>query len=130
MKQDPYDFFLPLAIADKKAAINAIVAGTIAAALLTISSGLVAAVWFVRGVDSPAIDRDILLAATVIFAVVTVGTWKRVLSAAIVGMVMGVILITWLAKSGQIVAAVILAVPSIGGFMTAARGILTLKPHR
>ena len=62
-----------------------------------------------------------------VLAILTFGIWKHVLTAAVLGLLVGAATIGWTIWRGEMVAAVILAVPFVGGFVTAARGILALK---
>jgi len=68
-----YTFFLPAAISDRSAAINAVVAGVIAGALMTLVLGVPGVVWLLR--DGGKSQTTVALCeATVILAIVTIGT--------------------------------------------------------
>jgi len=68
-----------------------------------------------------------LLAGTVILGVVTIGIWKRILSAAVIGLLVGMGLMVWTVLRGEVVTALLLTIPVVGGFLTAVRGIAVLK---
>jgi hypothetical protein len=112
MKQDFYAFFLPTRIIDRSAAARAVAAGAVAGFLLAITSGLAAVILLYKDANVTAI---------------TVGTWRRILSAALLGLVLSVIVVTWELQRGQIAFAIVLGTPLVGGFLAAVRGIVALK---
>jgi len=118
MKQSLYAFFLPSSIPNRKAAASAVAAGAVAGALLTVVMGVAC----VLGRASAP-----LLAGTVILGVVTIGIWKRILSAAVIGLLVGMGLMVWTVLRGEVVTALLLTIPVVGGFLTAVRGIAVLK---
>ena len=126
VRENFYTFFLPATIPNRSKAINAVVAGVISGALLTLVLGVPGVVWFIRdgGTSQTTVT---LLTATAILAIVTVGTWKRIVSASILGLVSGVLMVAWNLWHHQTAAAILLAIPFVGGFWTATRGILALK---
>ena len=89
MDQDFFAFFLPGPITTKRVAVRAIVAGAIAGSLLTLTFGVAAIVVLLRSGGRSQHTADIL-ATTLVLHVLTVGTWKRVISAPIVGIFLNV----------------------------------------
>lgn len=67
--------------------------------------------------------------ATIVLILVTVGTWKRIVVAPLVGLVVASVAIAWVISHGKI-AVIVLIVPLMGGFWTATRGIAALKRLR
>lgn len=126
MRESFYSFFLPRSIADRNAAISGIVAGVIAGFLLTLVTGIASVVGYLRASGGTELTAG-PGAIAVIMAIVTFGVWKHILSAAVLGMVVGIALIVWAIRHGQVVEALLLATPVVGGFWTAARGMITLK---
>lgn len=126
-RQSLSDIFLPSEISDRKAATAAVAAGSISGALLTLFRAITTAMLFLRRGVNPG--NWLCFAATAFLAMVTVGTWKRVLIAPILGMPFGGALVVWGVTHGT-GAAVILVLPFVGGFWTAVRGIATLKRLR
>jgi hypothetical protein len=57
---------------------------------------------------------------------VAIGTWKRIWLAPMIGLLVGVAIVTWQLVLVKI-AAIVLIVPIVGGFWTAMRGIAFLK---
>jgi hypothetical protein len=129
MKENFYTFFWPGAISDRRSAIHAIVAGVIAGSLLTGVVGLAGLLYFVRGGASSQV-ADVLFVTTLVLAVVTIGIWKHILSAALLGVVFGLAFMSWLVRDGELAIATVLFVPFVGGFVTAARGVWALKRDR
>jgi hypothetical protein len=126
MKQDFYAFFLPTRIIDRSAAARAVAAGAVAGFLLAITSGLAAVILLYK--DANDHQRAFwLLGATALVTAITVGTWRRILSAALLGLVLSVIVVTWELQRGQIAFAIVLGTPLVGGFLAAVRGIVALK---
>jgi hypothetical protein len=126
VRENFYTFFLPATIPNRSKAINAVVAGVISGALLTLVLGVPGVVLFIRD-GATSQTTVILLTATAILAIVTVGTWKRIVSASILGLVSGILMVAWNLWHHQPAAAILLAIPLVGGFWTATRGILALK---
>jgi hypothetical protein len=124
MKEGFYGFFLPAVISDRRSAISAIAAGAIAGSLLTLVTG-VAAVYSLSQSSGRSEATVLLVSAALVAVIVTIG--KRILSAAILGLVEGAALLAWAAMRGQLTAAIVLAVPLVGGLLTASRGIVILK---
>ncbi len=58
--------------------------------------------------------------------IVTIGTWKRIIAAPALGLFVAVAAMIWAMTQGHGIA-IFLAVPVIGGFWTAMRGIVVLK---
>lgn len=126
MKQNFFEFFLPTTISDRRAAARAVAAGSFVSLILAASAGVATAVLlFKDGISSQKFL--FCLGATSILIGVTVGTWKRLLLAAVVGLLVSVMILVWQIRSGAIATAVVLAIPLIGGFCTAIRGIIALK---
>jgi hypothetical protein len=122
-----YALFLPSAIPDRAAAINAIVAGTIAGLLLTAISVGVGVMLLVRlGVESP---RTVSLFAMILASsIATVGTWKHYAPAAITGLFAAIAFLWWAALTIQSpVLLLIVGIPVVGGFWAGFRGIVVLK---
>ena len=67
------------------------------------------------------------LSASAILVAITVGIWKRVLLASVVGLVISVIVLVWQLRNERIAAALVLAVPLLGGFSASIRGIVALR---
>ncbi len=122
-----FALFLPSAIPDRAAAINAIVAGTIAGLLLTAISAVVGVMLLARlGVESPTTVS--LLAMILASSIATVGTWKHYASAAIVGLFAAIAFMWWAALTTHSpVLLLIVGIPVVGGFWTGFRGIVVLK---
>jgi hypothetical protein len=126
MKQDFFEFFLPGSILDRQSAARAIAAGSVAGVLLMTTASVSAL--FLLFKDESHHERALwLLSAAIALSVVTIGTWKRVIAAPLIGQLFGLIAVAWLLGRREIVEAVILAIPCIGGFWSAVRGILFLK---
>jgi TctA family transporter len=126
MKQDFFEFFLPTTILDRGAAARAVAAGSIAGGLLAITSGISTVILLFK--EESEHQRIIwFLGATIVFAAVTVGTWKRMLSASLLGLLLSVVLVGWELQHRQIAIAIILATPLVGGFLAAVRGIVAFK---
>jgi hypothetical protein len=124
------DFFLPSAIPDRKAAAGAVAAGFLVGLLLALLSGVAAAILLIRDGRTPtALICDF---TTFVMVLVTVGTWKRIWLAPLIGLIVGIAIVTWQLALGKI-AAIVLIVPMVGGFWTAMRGITFFKrpqnPH-
>jgi len=121
-----YAFFFPATIPDRGSAARAVVAGVIASGMLAIVLGIPGLVWLLRSRGNSQLGVT-LTAASLILVAVTIGTWKEVLSAPIIGILFGLYVIVWSLSHHQIAAAILLAVPLVGGFWTATRGILALR---
>jgi hypothetical protein len=120
MRSDFNRFVLPIAVTNRKAAVNAIAAGVLMGSLLALLSGVAAAIVGLRHGD---IKTTALCSATaLVMALVTIGTWKRVWLAPLIGLFVGVAIIAWQLALGKIVA-IVLIVPIVGAFWTAMRGI-------
>src|SRR5260370_38898035 len=123
-KQDFYEFFLPSTIPDRKSAARAVAAGSVAGFIMFAVFAVITVILFVRqGSTSMLVVTSI---ATVAMILVTVGTWKRIVAAPLVGLVIVSVAIAWEISHGKI-AAIVLIVPFMGGFWTATRGIAALK---
>ena len=118
------EFFLPSAIPDRNAAAGAVAAGFFVAFLLAFLSGLAAAILLIRDGSTPT---ALLCASfTIAMILVAIGTWKRIWLAPMIGLLVGVAIVTWQLVLGKI-AAIVLIVPMLGGFWTAMRGIAFFK---
>jgi lysylphosphatidylglycerol synthetase-like protein (DUF2156 family) len=126
MKQDFYTFFLPATIPNRRAAISAVSAGVIAGSLLTLVMGVAGVAGLLRG-GGKSQTTVVVLAAAVLLLIATVGTWKRILSAPVIGLLVGIGVVGWALWHRELAVAILLVVPFVGGFWTAARGIVTLK---
>jgi hypothetical protein len=127
-KQDFYEFFLPSRITDRKSAARAVAAGFFAGFIMSCVFGAVALILLVRdGGTRAAIAASV---ATIVMVLVTAGTWKRFLAAPVIGLVVTAVTIAWEIYQGGKVAAIVLIVPLMGGFFTAARGIAALKRNQ
>jgi O-antigen ligase len=117
------EFFLPSTIPDRKAAAGAVAAGFFVGLLLAFLSGLAAAILLIRDGRTPTA----LLCASITFVMtlVAIGTWKRIWLAPLIGL-LGVAIVAWQLALGKI-AAIVLIVPIVGGFLTAMRGIAFFK---
>jgi len=123
-KQDFYEFFLPSVIPDRKAAAGAVAAGSIAGFLLIFLFGVTSTILLVReGRTSTSLLSSIV---TIVMIIVTIGTWKRIIAAPALGLFVAVAAMIWAMTQGHGIA-IFLAVPVIGGFWTAMRGIVVLK---
>lgn len=121
-----YGFFIPAMIPTRKAAISAVIAGVVASSMCAFTAGVAGAVSLARlGLASQ--ETESLLAITFVFLIITGGIWRHLLSAAAVGLILGVGGVAWGLWNNQIVAVILLVVPIIGGFATSIRGILFLK---
>jgi hypothetical protein len=69
----------------------------------------------------------LLVTSTVFFGLVTIGTWKRVLGAPLIGAAAGIVVARWLFTRTDVVSALFMTVFMVGGFIAAARGIYTLR---
>jgi hypothetical protein len=120
-----YTFFCHWAT-DRSTAVGAIVAGCIAGLLLTLTFmvGTVASA-LQTGWTSHAIPTE--LALTCVTGLVTLGTWKRILAAPIIGALIGIGIERWLMGRHELAMAVIAFVPFVCGFFTAARGVFVLR---
>jgi hypothetical protein len=126
-KQNFYEFFLPSAIPDRKSAARAVAAGSIAGFIMFSVFAVISVILFVRqGSTSTSVITSI---ATIVMILVTVGTWKRMVVAPLAGLAVATVAIAWEISQGKI-AAIVLIVPLMGGFWTAARGIAVLKQLR
>lgn len=114
---------------DRSKAINAIVAGVIAGLLLTMLTGVTGLILLAESGFQQ--DRTlVLLAGALMFLSVTIGIWKHVLAAAIIGLCGAIGFIVWAVANHELVAAAIVFIPFVGGFWNAARGILALRRLR
>jgi hypothetical protein len=88
---------------------------------------VISVILFVRqGSTSTSVITSI---ATIVMILVTIGTWKRMAVAPLAGLAVASVAIAWEISQGKI-AAIVLIVPLMGGFWTAARGIAVLKQLR
>jgi hypothetical protein len=117
-------FFLPSTIPDRKAAAGAVAAGAFVAMLLVLLSGATAVILLIRDGRTPTAWLCSLTA--LVMTLVTIGTWKRIWLAPLIGLLVGVAIVTWQLVIGKI-AAIVLIVPIVGGFWTAMRGIAFFK---
>ena len=123
-KQDFYEFFLPSTIPDRKSAARAVAAGAAAGFMMFAFFAVISVILVVRqGSTSMLLVTSI---ATIAMIIVTVGTWKRIVAAPLVGLAIASVAIAWEISQGKIVA-IVLIVPLMGGFWTATRGIAALK---
>jgi hypothetical protein len=118
------DFFLPSAIPDRKAAAGAVAAGFLVGLFLALLSGVAAVILLIRDGRTPT--ALICAFTTFVMVLVTVGTWKRIWLAPLIGLTVGIAIVTWQLALGKI-AAIVLIVPTVGGFWTAMRGIAFFK---
>jgi hypothetical protein len=126
-KQNFYEFLLPSTIPDRKSAARAVAAGSIAGFIMFSVFAVISVILFVRqGSTSTAVLASI---ATIVMILVTIGTWKRMAVAPLAGLAVASVAIAWEISQGKI-AAIVLIVPLMGGFWTAARGIAVLKQLR
>jgi uncharacterized protein (DUF2062 family) len=125
--KDFYEFFLPSTIPDRKSAARAVAAGFFAGFIMLCVFAVISASLFARH-ESTSMSA-VTSTATIVMVLVTVGTWKRILMAPLVGLVVALGTISWELSQGKI-SAIVLIVPLIGGFWTAARGIAALKQLR
>lgn len=128
-RNDFYHFFLHRA-RDHRSAVSAVVAGSIAGGLLSVV--LLVGVVVREAVDGwHSSQTALFLVGAVCAACATIATWKRLLVGPVLGLSIGVSLLGWAAVNRHDAAiAVILAIPFVGGFVTAARGILILNRLR
>jgi hypothetical protein len=126
-KQNFYEFLLPSTIPDRKSAARAVAAGSIAGFIMFSVFAVISVILFVRqGSTSTSVITSI---ATIVMILVTIGTWKRMAVAPLAGLAVASVAIAWEISQGKI-AAIVLIVPLMGGFWTAARGIAVLKQLR
>src|SRR5229473_2751994 len=98
-KQDFYEFFLPSVIPDRKAAAGAVAAGSIAGFLLVFLFGVISSILFVReGGTSNAFLSSIV---TIVMIMVTIGTWKRIIAAPALGLIVAVAVMIWAMSHGH-----------------------------
>jgi hypothetical protein len=126
-KQNFYEFFLPSKIPDQKSAASAVAAGSIAGFMMFSMFAVISGILFVR--QGSTLLSLITSVASVVMILVTVGTWKRIVVAPLAGLAVASVAIAWEISQGKI-AAIVLIVPLMGGFWTAARGIAVLKQLR
>jgi hypothetical protein len=115
--KDVYECFLPSTIPDRKSAARAIAAGFFAGFIMLCVVAVISVSLFVR--HESTFLSAVTSTATIVMILVTVGTWKRILAAPLVGLVVASVVIAWQLSQGKI-AAIVLIVPLIGGFWTAA----------
>jgi hypothetical protein len=125
--KDFYGFFLPSTIPDRKSAARAVAAGFFAGFIMLCVFAVISVSLFVR--HESTLLSAVTSTATIVMILVTVGTWQRILAAPLVGLFVASVAIAWEISQGKI-AAIVLVVPLIGGFWTAARGIAALKQLR
>ena len=125
--KDFYEFFLPSTIPDRKSAARAVAAGFFAGCIMLCVFAVISVSLFVRHESTSM--WSVASTATIVMIVVTVGTWKRILVAPLVGLAVASLAIAWEISRGKI-AAIVLIIPLMGGFWTAARGIAALKQLR
>jgi hypothetical protein len=125
--KDFYEFFLPSTIPDRKSAARAVAAGFFAGFIMLCAFAVISVSLFVRHGSTSM--SAVTSTATIVMILVTVGTWKRILVAPLVGLAVASMAIAWELSQGKI-PAIVLIVPLIGGFWTAARGIAALKQLR
>jgi hypothetical protein len=125
-RTDYYTFFFHWAI-DRRSAISAVVAGTVAGGLLT-------AVFLLSFLGRMASQgwrfpsSAVLLGAAMGAACATYATWKHFVIGPLITLVLGASLSWWVAMDLHDPAmAVIVAVPLLGGSITATRGIMVLN---
>jgi cell division protein FtsW (lipid II flippase) len=125
--KDFYEFFLPSTIPDRKSAARAVAAGFFAGFIMFCVFAVISVSLIARHESTST--SAVTSTATIVMILVTVGTWKRFLVAPVVGLIVALMAIVWELSQGK-VAAIVLIVPLIGGFWTAARGIAALKQLR
>ncbi len=120
-----YDFFCHWA-KDHSTAVGAIVAGSIAGLLLTLTflAGTMVGVLQTGWTSNETLTR---FALTSVMGLVTLGTWKRILAAPIIGALIAIGVERWLIARYEVAMAVIAFVPFVCGFFTAARGVVVLR---
>jgi hypothetical protein len=125
--KDFYEFFLPSTIPDRKSAARAVAAGFFSGLIMLCVFAVISVSLIARHQSTST--SAVTSTATIVMMLVTVGTWKRFLVAPVVGVIVALVAILWELSQGK-VAAIVLIVPLIGGFWTAARGIAALKQLR
>lgn len=123
-----YKFFCRWA-KDRDAASEAVAAGLVAAALLTITMLAGCVLSLVRGGWAHSLAPT-LCGVSVCSALVFYGTLKRVTSAPIVGSLIGLGITGWLLMHREVAIAAVIFVPFVCGFLTAARGLQFLNGLR
>jgi cell division protein FtsW (lipid II flippase) len=110
-KQIFFEFFLPSTIPDRKSAAHAVAAGSIAGFIMLFVVAAISLMLFVRqGSSSMSVVTSI---TTVVMVLVTVGTWKRIVVAPDVGLVVASAAIAWEISHGKI-GPIVLIVPLLG----------------
>jgi hypothetical protein len=112
---------------DRRSATEAIAAGSIAGALLVLVELIDAIFSVVGGVHTSSMSAVVLWGMAVCGTWVIIGTWKHVIVAPIVGAATGAYFVIWLVERREVALAVILFIPFVCGFVTAARGIYIMK---
>jgi hypothetical protein len=118
------EFLVPSAISNRKAAAGAVAAGFFVAAVLAFLTGVSAAILLIR--DGRTSTALWCACFTVGMTLVAIGTWKRIWLAPLLGLIIGLVIVTWASRFGKL-SAIILVVPIVAGFWTAMRGITFLK---
>ena len=126
INRDFISFLFPASVPDRRAAVGAIAAGFFISFILAACCVVSTAIVRLReGASSPRVT--LLLGASVILVAITVGIWKRILLASVVGLIVSVIVLVWQLRNERIAAALVLAIPLLGGFSASIRGIIALQ---
>ena len=124
-RNDFYTFFFHWAT-DRRSAVSAVVAGTVAGALVT-SVFLVTFLIRMASHGWRVPNSAILLGAAVAAACATYATWKHFVIGPVVVLILSISLLWWVVILHDPAMAIILAAPLLGGPITAARGIAVLN---
>jgi hypothetical protein len=89
------DFFLPTAIPNRKAAAGAVAEGVFVAVLLLRLSGAMAVILLISDGKTPI--ALVCSGTALVMALVTIGTWKRIRLAPLIGLLVGVAMIRGIA---------------------------------
>lgn len=125
---DFYAFFSQWPV-DHHSAISAVVAASVGGALLTLTLLTGAALSWLEG-NWTSSRGMIAFALSLCAAVATYGTWKRVMSGAIAGGILGLAVTTWLLNRHELALAAIVFLPFVGSFVIATRGMYFLNHWR
>jgi hypothetical protein len=124
-KGDFYRFFCHWST-NRSSAVASIVAGSVAGGLLTLMFLIGGFAYALRS-DWTRPESQLQFTLGLVTGLITIGTWKRVLSAPLIGVVIAIGVEYWLIERRDIAIAVFAFFPFVCGFVTAARGVYVLN---
>lgn len=120
-----YRFFCQWS-ASRRAAMASVVAGSIGGGILATIFTVSAIVSYISS-SSVFAEPAVPVAIAGCSVIATYATWRRIASGAVINGLIGVALIAWLCKHGDVATAVVIFVPTVCGPLTGARGAYVLR---